>query len=62
MRGGIEDPVLDGSRERCSGSGRQMKVEEVQWGLRGYLQTVDLRKRVLRAPLGIEWTEEEKGW
>ena len=39
-----------------------MKVEEVQWGLRGYLQTVDLRKRVLRAPLGIEWTEEEKGW
>lgn len=37
-----------------------MKVEEVQWGLRGYLQTVDLRKRVLRAPLGIEWTEEER--
>ena len=39
-----------------------MKVEEVEFGSTGYEATLALRKRVLRDPLGLEWTDEEKSW
>ena len=39
-----------------------MRVEEVEFGSSGYEATLALRKRVLRDPLGLEWTDEEKAW
>ena len=39
-----------------------MKVTEVEFGSPGYEAALQLRKRILRDPLGLEWTAEEEAW
>ena len=37
-------------------------VEEAEFGSKAYEEMLCLRKRILRDPLGLEWTEEEESW
>ena len=37
-------------------------VEEAEFGSMAYEEMLCLRKRILRDPLGLEWTEEEESW
>ena len=39
-----------------------MRTVEFEFGAEGYERTLGLRKRILRDPLGLEWTAEEIGW
>ena len=39
-----------------------MLVEETVFGSETYGETLALRKRILRDPLGLEWTAAEEGW
>ncbi len=37
-------------------------VEEAEFGSEAYGEMLALRKRILRDPLGLQWTEEEESW
>ncbi len=39
-----------------------MLVEEAEFGSETYGEMLVLRKRILRDPLGLEWTAEEEAW
>lgn len=39
-----------------------MELRELEFGTEGYRAALDLRYRVLREPLGVEWTDEERAW
>ena len=39
-----------------------MQFSEVTFGSPAYEHTLSLRKRILRDPLRLEWSEEEKAW
>ncbi len=39
-----------------------MEFSEVTFGSPDYEHTLSLRKRILRDPLRLEWSEEEKAW
>ncbi len=39
-----------------------MLVEEAEFGSKTYEEMLSLRQRILRDPLGLEWTEEEESW
>ncbi|HAO96895.1 MAG TPA: GNAT family N-acetyltransferase [Verrucomicrobiales bacterium] len=39
-----------------------MVVKETGFGTEAYRGMLALRKRILRDPLNLEWTEEEKSW
>ncbi len=39
-----------------------MECAEIEFGSEDYGQTLALRKKVLRDPLGLQWTEEEEAW
>ena len=39
-----------------------MVVKEAGFGSEAYFGMLALRKRILRDPLNLEWTEEEKSW
>ena len=39
-----------------------MAVIEAEYGSETYLGMLALRKRILRDPLNLEWTAEEKSW
>ena len=39
-----------------------MIFQELLFGSADYERTLDLRKRILRDPLGLEWTDEEIAW
>ena len=39
-----------------------MQVAEAEFGSKSYGEMLTLRKRILRDPLGLEWTEEEESW
>ncbi len=39
-----------------------MLVEEAEFGSEAYGEMLALRKRILRDPLGLQWTEEEESW
>lgn len=38
------------------------ELEELAFGSDGYEEALDLRYRILRKPLGVEWTDEERSW
>ncbi len=38
------------------------EIEELAFGSSGYEDALDLRYRILREPLGVEWTDEERSW
>lgn len=37
-----------------------MELRELEFGSEGYRRTLDLRRRILREPLGVEWTDDER--
>ena len=39
-----------------------MVLEEAEFGSETYFGMLALRKRILRDPLNLEWTEEERSW
>ena len=39
-----------------------VQVAEAEFGAKSYGEMLTLRKRILRDPLGLEWTEEEESW
>ena len=39
-----------------------MEFLELAFGSPEYAQSLELRHRILREPLGLEWTEEELAW
>ena len=39
-----------------------MECTEIEFGTTDYEETLELRKRILRDPLGLEWTAEEEAW
>lgn len=39
-----------------------MELRELTVGSSEYEVALELRERLLRAPLGLEWTEEERSW
>ena len=41
---------------------RAVLVEEAEFGSKAYGEMLSLRKRILRDPLGLKWTEEEESW
>ncbi len=41
---------------------RKMRIEEAHYDSGLYVETVVLRERILRDPLGLQWTEEEQSW
>lgn len=53
MRGGREPVATNSDR-----SG-EVELEEVTFGGKRYREALTLRERVLRAPLGVQWTEAE---
>ena len=39
-----------------------MVLIEARFGSDAYHRTLELRKRILRDPLDLEWTDEEMSW
>lgn len=39
-----------------------VQFQEAEFGSAIYERTLNVRKRILRDPLGLEWTEEEESW
>lgn len=41
---------------------RGLEFREIEFGSPEYGVELEMRHRILREPLGVEWTEEERGW
>ena len=59
---GLEESGWEWGITVCRDGRRVVQVAEAEFGSKSYGEMLTLRKRILRDPLGLEWTEEEESW